>query len=256
MGTSGVVRQLQDKARFGLSLYSAADGNPTCPILKTVAPAMSNFDAINSTYTAHSPLEDTPTGASLTAMIPILEAVTEPGPKIVVLATDGEPDTCAVKDPDGRPEARQESIAAAQAAQTAGIDTYVISVGDAVAQAHLQDMANAGVGLPIGGTQAAPFFRALSPQELINAFNAIVSGVRSCNFALDRTIAPADVPTGTVTLDGAPLQHGTDWEVLEDGQTLELRGAACEQLMAGGNHVVEAEFECGGDGDGGDGPIG
>jgi hypothetical protein len=80
-----------------------------------------------------------------------------------------------------------------------------------------------------------------------------MSGVRSCNFALDRPIDAAAVSGGSVTMDGQALQHGTEWTVSEDGQTLEIVGPACDAVMAGGNHVIDASFPCGG---GGGGPIG
>jgi hypothetical protein len=244
-GTTGLVKRLNNQVRFGISLYSGRDGNAVCPILAGLPPALGNYRDILDLYRPLDPIEDTPTAPSIAAAQSSLAAVQETGPKIIVLATDGEPDTCAVPDPDGLPEARADSVAAAQAAHAAGIDVYIISVGDEVSQDHLQDMANAGVGLPVGGAERAPFYQALEPGALIDAFDTIIGGVQSCTFALDGTVDLDRASEGTVTLDGVALDFGTEWR-LPDERTLEILGEACDTLLAGGEHDVKAEFECGG----------
>jgi hypothetical protein len=68
--------------------------------------------------------------------------------------------------------------------------------------------------------------------------------VRSCTFALEGRVDPAQAEYGLVTLDGVELAFGTEWH-LSDEATLELLGEACAQVMEGGDHTVEAEFTCG-----------
>jgi hypothetical protein len=244
---NGLVKRLEDQVSFGLTLYTGADGNPTCPILNQVAPSVRNYTAINSEFSSRSPLEDTPTGESLTAVSEYLASLPASGPKAIVLATDGEPDTCADPDPDGQPAALAMAVSAAQGAHSLGIETYIISVGDEVSDSHLQKMANAGVGLDPDGAQKAPFYRALSPVQLEDAFDGIVAGVRGCSFELDEPADSADA--GTVTLDGRSLELGSEWQ-LKDPSTIELLGSACDELLDGGDHAVQAVFECGDDGDG------
>jgi len=256
--STGVVKGLEDRVRFGAALYTSKDGfagtealegQPagTCPMIAQVAPALGNHAAIDAMYAPKMPVSDTPTGASIVAVTSILVAVNEPGPKIIAIATDGEPDSCSIPNPADdteRAATRQEAIDAAQAAFTAGIQTYVISVGDQVGAAHLQDMANAGVGLPVGGTANATFYQALSPDQLITAFDDIISGARTCVFTLDGQVSDVDNSGGTVTIDGLELTEGTEWR-LNDASTIEILGDSCQQLLAGGQHAVEAEFECG-----------
>jgi hypothetical protein len=245
--TTGLVQRLQNDVRFGLALYTSDDGfsnGGTCPIIAQAPPAVGNYQTIFDLYEPLEPIEDTPTAASLAVAQGTLAGVDEPGPKIIVLATDGNPDTCTVPDPDTLPQARADSVAAAQAANAAGIDIYVVSVGNEVSETHLQDMANAGIGLPVGGAEQAPFFRALEPDGLVAAFDTIIGGVRSCTFALDGNVNVNDADEGTVTLDGAPLDFGTEWDLV-DSSTLQILGAACDTILAGGDHVVEAEFDCG-----------
>ncbi len=164
-----------------------------------------------------------------------------PGRKVIVLGTDGEPDTCAEPNPQN---GQDESIAAAQRAFDAGIRVYVVSVGDDVGEAHLQDMANAGAGLPVGGTDNAEYFVALNPQELVDAFGTIVGGVAGCVFTINGEVDPAKASLGLVALDGDELEWGVDWEML-DGKTFEVYGEACEIIKDGSLHHVSAAFPCG-----------
>jgi hypothetical protein len=241
---TGAVAQLADKVRFGLLLYSGHDGNPSgaCPTLRDVGPALDNYAAIDAVYGPSVPGTGTPTGAAMRAAAPALAAVTEPGPKLLILATDGEPDNCAEPSQDSSPAARGEVIAAVQAAHGDDMKTYVIGVGADVSESHLQEVANAGRGLPTGGPDNATYYRALDTASLVAAFDEIISGARGCVFELDGRI-DGDVVEATVTLDGQVLDRGTDWQI-RDGNSIELLGAACESVLAGGSHVVEATFVC------------
>ena len=236
----GVVKRLEQEVRFGMALYTADNG--VCPIIEQMAPAMGNFLPLRNLYAAYDPVDETPTAVSIDAMVNTLSGIQETGPKIIVVATDGEPDTCEVPDPDGLPAARSAAVGAAQRAHAAGIDVYIISVGDQIAQSHLQDMANAGVGKTLGGPDNAPYYQAFNADALVGAFDTIIGGVRSCTFAMDGRVDPAQAEYGTVTLDGRELTFGTDWH-LTDESTLELLGEACTTVM-NGDHTVEAEFTC------------
>jgi len=237
----GVVKRLEQEVRFGIALYTADNG--VCPIIEQIPPAMGNFEPLRNLYFQYDPVDETPTAVSIDAMVQTLSQVQESGPKIIVVATDGEPDTCEVPDPDGLPEARSAAVGAAQRAHQAGIDLYIISVGDQVAQSHLQDMANAGVGKALGGPDNAPYYQALGADALVGAFDSIIGGVRSCSFAIEGQVDLSQADQGTVTLDGRQLAYGTEWD-LTDASTLELLGEACSTVM-NGDHTVEAEFTCG-----------
>jgi hypothetical protein len=118
-------------------------------------------------------------------------------PPIVLLATDGLPDTCADIDENGNTVAQNLSISETQRGFTMGIKTYILSVGNQVGAPHLQRLANAGAGLdPATGT--APFYTANDPAQLSAALQAIITGALSCDF--DLTSPVADPTTGA----GAP----------------------------------------------------
>jgi hypothetical protein len=97
--STGVLRALEGDLRFGLAMYTGHDGNRsgTCPILRPPIPvALNRVDAIAAALNAAMPDDDTPTAESVTAVAQMLRAIPpseEPGARVIVLATDGEPDT-------------------------------------------------------------------------------------------------------------------------------------------------------------------
>lgn len=246
--TDGILPALESEVRFGATLYTSHGGNlegEACPLLESIPPGLDQADEIAGLLRDNGPDGDTPTGESITAVVAALAAAPDPldGPRIIVLATDGEPDTCAVPNPQ---EGQEESVAAAQAAYAAGVRIFILSVGSDVGEDHLQDMANAGSGLPVGGPTEAPYYVANDPAELAAAFRTIIGGVRSCTLTLDGEVAPADRPLGDVRLDGTPVPYDEEngW-TMPDGHTLELRGTACAQYLGAGAPTLTAEWPCG-----------
>lgn len=241
---TGLVKALESDVRFGLALYTSEDGNAggTCPMLTEVPITLGNYDAIDAVYSLAHPKGDTPTGESIDAVAAKLDAVSEPGPKVIVLATDGEPDTCAVPNPQ---HGQSESIAAAQAAFAKDIRTFIISVGSDVGVQHLQDVANAGVGLPVGGPDKAPYYVGLNQQALIDAFTNIIQGVRTCVFTLNGKVDPTMASQGKVTIDGQSISYGgSDGWKLNSPTEIEIVGASCD-LVQTGEHTIAITFPCG-----------
>lgn len=241
MDDDGIVASLEDQVRFGFSLYTG-DAGGTCPRLAEVDIALGNYAAIEAVYDPANPGGETPTGDSIMALLPELVAFAEPGPKAIVLATDGEPDTCEVPNPQ---QGQGEAIAAAQAAFSMGVSLYIIAVGDDVTTDHQQDMANAGVGRPLDTDNDAPFYEANDQQALEDAFLEIINGVRSCVLTLDGTVDPERADEGHVFLDGMELgfEEPNGWR-LNSPTEIELLGTSCEAIQDG-NHTVTGEFGCG-----------
>jgi hypothetical protein len=238
--STGIVKLLENEVRFGLALYTGTDNE--CPKLTEVTMALGNYNAIDAVYGQAAPDSETPTGESIDAVVTTLVPYTEPGPKVIVLATDGEPDTCAVPNPqNGQPEA----VAAAQNAHAQGIETYIISVGATVSVGHMQDMANAGKGVPVGGSQNEPYYQALDQQALYDAFQTIIYGVRPCTLQLNGTVDPSKAGQGSVSLDGNPLGYNDpDGWKLNSPSEIELVGAACDAIKEG-DHSIDINFPCG-----------
>lgn len=244
VGPDGVVTQLQSSIRFGISLYA----NPmagTCPAVQSLPPELDAAGEISQLFGAEMPGGDTPTGESIEQITGELLADVWEGEKVMVLATDGEPDTCEVPEPMNQAETdtvRAVAVDAVAAAYAAGIRTFVISVGPEIAEEHLQDLANAGVGAQAGDPDAQ-FYVANDTASLVAAFNAIVAGLRPCTFALENPLPAALAPSCTLTVNEAPFPHDDPdgWVVQADETTLELQGAACDAIQEG---VVAIELQC------------
>jgi len=173
-GPDSAIKPLQDQIYFGYASYKGLKGtsetDPACATMTTVAPALSNFDAIDKVYKAvgdsytpsNPPKWETPTDYAITYAVGELQKFMPmpPGPKYILLVTDGNPNTCVVQDPQC---GQDYAIKAVQDAYAAGIGTFVLGVGDIVVNGnsgcmgtgarcgldHLQDIANAGVGAPV-----------------------------------------------------------------------------------------------------------
>jgi hypothetical protein len=251
----GAVTKLQATVRFAAALYHSVDGNTkggTCPIITrstgTGQPVLNNRKPIDDLLAQNKPVQDTPTAESIDAVVKEMKSWTAAGPdaqsspRVLVLATDGNPDNCS--DPDAHNAASQKmSETAAQNAFKAGIQSYVLSVGSDVSESHLKRMANAGLGKPLDPSDA-PFFRGNNPAELVKAFDTIIRGLRTCIFTLDQAVQAQYAQSGTVTLNGSKLTWNTDW-VLKDDKTIELKGSACKTFKDTDTVNLQASFPCG-----------
>jgi hypothetical protein len=250
----GVVKQLEGEVRFGLALYSETSA-PTCPeLVEVMPPALNNYSAIDAVYAPEQPASDTPTGESLSAVANELASFQESGPKLIILATDGDPDRCA--NPDGHDQISKDlSTAAAEAAYAQNIETVIVAVGDEVSAQHQQDMANAGSGKPVPATYpcdpvtdpmtCAPTYQPTTKQDLVDAFVAIINGKRTCVFTLNGSVQPGKECDGTVTLNGMeiPCNDPNGWQ-LNSPTEIEFVGSACDTIMNDPNVTVEATFPC------------
>lgn len=234
--TTGLVTRLQSQVRFGLVLYTSVLRGGTCPeLIDVLPPALDARDAIDAVYSTNPPGGATPTGESLSLVVTDLQGMTlPPGPTIILLATDGEPNTCAsTMDMTG---GQAMAIAAARAANTAGFPVYAIGVGTDVSQANLSMISQAG-----GGGDA---YSVNDPASLARDLEAIVGNVVSCTVTLNGMINPATACQGTVTLGGTviPCNDPNGW-VATDETHIELRGTACDQLTAAGGGLTGV-FPC------------
>ena len=225
--------------------------------------------------------EDTPTGDSIDALVSWIETPgnTPPaeGPTVIVLVTDGAPDSCEIPDPSGGSETnetREEVVTAATAARAgAGIDTFVLWVGDLNSgsiQNHLKEVANVGTGLPRdtgvptpngeepeNPAEGAPFWVGDREATLQAALNNIIYDSISCEIEIDKPFNPTTIQEacddGVVTLNGNPLECGVDWQIRDEPpyNVFELLGgvedpdSACGIFKIQPGAELEATFPCG-----------
>jgi hypothetical protein len=289
--TTGVVKGLQNQVRFGFTSYNSITQpmlDTECPKLKRVDFGLNNYDAIKTSYTnvGVTPIGnfkwETPTGESIVKVTETLKAYapTPPGPKYILLVTDGNPDTCANRDPQCGEDA---SIKAVQDAYAAGIGTFVIGIGDILVnnagcvgrcgKDHLQDIANAGVGLPVAANStenayqactgspanvkgkyasgdggevpgSAPFYTPTGQAELTAALTALLNSVASCTFEMNAKVT-GDPSLGTVKVGGTMLTYAdpNGWKLEDNHYSVTLQGTACSQFRAGGNDL-SITFPC------------
>lgn len=265
----GIVKKYENDVEFGLALYGANNGNEKppavaeCPIMKTVAFAKGNHAAIEAVYAPELPIDDTPTPDAVLAAagldpagIPLdggFAATPTGRPKIIVLATDGEPGRCGSFDSlelTGAPASQQAVVDAVTAAYRAGIKTFVITVGDSVSESHQQKVANAGFGYFPGGADAgpdaqAPLVRTTSQAQLAAAFDSIIFGVRSCSFKLAGSVVPGTEGQGEVKVNGASVTlNSPDGWKLNSPTEIEFVGAACTTIKTS-DAKVSVRFPCG-----------
>jgi hypothetical protein len=236
--TNGIVTALQSKAYFGATTYDCNGDNPRF----TSRPrALNNADMIRALLTPTPGNSDTPTAAAIQAAVASFATTPPPAgsPPLIVLATDGLPNLCGNTNNDQT----QESVDAAKAAYTAGIRLIPLSVGNAIGDAHLQNVANAGAGVTTGMPNA-PLYKANNPAELAAAFNTIINGVVSCDLTVNGSLDQTQAAGGDVRLNGRSLTFNTDWQLIGD-HTIRLLGAACTELKTAANPVVNGTFPCG-----------
>lgn len=237
---SGLVTGLESSVRFGIAMYSNDTRTVACPDLNTVPCALNNAESLEAEFTLRTPPRgETPTGQSISAVLGTIDTLVPTrdatSPTIFVLATDGEPNTC--EDGTDRETGRRLTVEATTAAYDLGINTYVVSVGAEVATAHLQEVANAGVGAP-----GAAFYVANDTAALVSALRTIIGGVVSCDVRLEGMVEPSLACEGSVRLGGSAINCGTDWMLLDDGSTIRLVGSACDRLQDG--ETLTAAFPC------------
>lgn len=239
----GVVGDFEDRVAFGAVFYTTGSAPTGCVLdLESVALARRNYADIRHRYGKLSPTGGTPTADSVAATVAVAAAsdVTG-GPKILVLATDGAPGSCAPRADAATLEVEREVAHAF----SKGIKTFAISIATATDIAHMQRVANIGAGIPATSTTPAPLYTAASQAELGLAFSTILSEVpRSCVFSLNGRVKAENAGRGSVTLAGQPLALGdpNGW-VLRQADQVELVGAACAQVQAG-EDALTITFPC------------
>jgi hypothetical protein len=247
VGTNGLVRRLDSIARFGLSLYwkpgesspSMSDGE-MCASADGVAitQILDNAVSIAARFAANDPNGYTPTAEAIETVTNSLVAAPPPeGPTVYLLATDGLPNGC---DEDGESVDRDNSVNAVERAFGLGIKTFVLGVN--FDDDHLQDLANAGQGVPSGAT----LWTADSVSELETALEQIIVQNIPCTASLtDGTIDTSQACDGEVRLNDEVLacnDHERGWRAL-DGRTIEMTGSACVDWRAGAADL-RAVFPC------------
>lgn len=219
---------------WGLKLFSSPRGFDSCFVSSGVDVGISDGSAAVATAIAGAnPLNSTPTAKAVTAATAYLQALKDQHAKVMLLATDGEPN-CRPGSLDPSAPDVDGTLTALQAAVAAGIRVYVIGIGPSVG--NLDNFAKAG------GTEH--YFPATSAAELAEALGAISRVVSSCTFTLSQL--PPDPSNVAVYLDGKLVAKDptNGWAFGAGNQTVMLNGGACTAISAGAGGKVQVLFGC------------
>jgi hypothetical protein len=252
--TDGVVPKLQGLVKFGLAVFGTMQ---TCPLpLGIIDPVLNNAPMITSGMPAMAPGLFTPTGPALDMIVDRLPDPTlvppdghSVGPQIVVLATDGDPNTCGSTDPLAfmPPTTNyQPSLDAANKLKAKHLRMFVISVGNDAGKAHLQQMANIGAGMDPSASPGAMVYYPENPAALAMTLSDLIGKELSCDVELKgKGVLKGQECKGTVMLNGATLEcNGDNGWSLTDATHIALKGTACETFKAPAASMLHANFPC------------
>jgi hypothetical protein len=218
---------------WGLKLYSTTGNGCDVNDGVEVQVAANTASAIMSQIQRTKPNGNTPTAAAITKATAYLKTLTDPNNKVILLATDGQPNCkpgasrTSESDVDG-------TLDAIKAAYAAGFFVYVIGIGPSVG--NLDNFAVAG-----GTTKHYP---ATSPDQLAAALASISVAVASCTFSLNTV--PPDVNNVAVYLDKAlvPQNAANGWSFGASSQVIVLNGSTCDRIKASTGSIVQVLFGC------------
>lgn len=251
-----VVAATNASISWGLKAFPEGEGKECIPesvtsaVPVTIAP--NNAASVTAQVMALTPEGNgTPTGDAVKAAVTYLKGLTDPNPKFILLATDGEP-SCAGTS-EGSTNARTYAVEAVTEAASAGIKTVVVGVATTKSSATqaLNDMAIAGEMPQVSADPAAPkYYLASTKDELVRALVEITGQVSNCVF--DLTSKPPDPSNIAVVVDGqkAPRDatHANGWDYIGDEYAqVEVFGAWCENIKSATANSVNFVFGCPGE---------
>ena len=220
---------------WGLKMFSSPSQNSACGVTQGVEVPVGggSSNALQTAISNVSPNGNTPTASAISAATAYLRNVTDTNAKVILLATDGEPN-CKAGSRDTSTSDVDGTTTAIADALTAGYKVYVIGIGPSVG--NLDNFAQAG------GT--GHYYPATSAQDLANALASISAAVSSCTFEMSQT--PPDVNNLAVYLDGALVSKNSTngWSFGATSQTVILNGTTCAQITSGAATKVQVLFGC------------
>jgi hypothetical protein len=252
-GVNEVVTATDASVSWGLKVFPEGEGSEciaasvTSAIPVPIAPA--NAAAVTAQITGTTPEGNgTPTGDAIKAAVTYLKSLTDPNPKFILLATDGEP-SCAGTS-EGGTNARRYAVEAVAEAAAAGIKTVVVGVATTKSSATqaLNDLAVAGqMAREDADPLATKYYLAGTKDELVRALQQITGQVSSCIF--DLTSVPPDPSNIAVKVDGmkAPKDttHTNGWDYTgTNNLQVEVYGAWCDQIKGATANTVNFVLGC------------
>ena len=258
---NGVVRTMEGLIQFGLVIYAGeyltpvAGGRGECPVPGiVVGPGLNNYAKIEAAFPRNSPGRYTPTGNALQLVCEAMPGAEEDmTAQYVVLATDGQPNSCGGgnwggnEDTNTDTSAEQTVLDAATFCCSKGVRLYVFSLasGGAEYQAHLQQVADIGACGSVTGS--ATVYSPADPAALSTALGGLMGAALTCDVTLNGSVVSGKECEGEVLLNGSPLgcndSSGNSW-ILLNPTTIRLQGLACDRFKNDPTATISATFPC------------
>ncbi len=257
-----LARGIGARAKFGAAMFPAPGKDQCAPGKEVLKPRLGDVPTASGAngpttsalmhVTNVLPSGGTPTGATLTALLPGVKALT--GDTFVVLATDGAPNcktstscgidqcvpnieghvcqplaNCCAAEP-GNCLDGDATVEAAHAYAASGIPLYVVGIPGSAPYASLLDAVAVAGGTAQSGAQK--YFRVDDKTQLLSALRKVAAKiVATCTF--DLTEPPADPNAVNVYFDQTvvPKDPANGWSL--EGKRVTLLGTACEKVLGG-----------------------
>lgn len=243
-----VVAKTAGMIRWGLTYFPSATGlQDPCAVNSAVSVPVADgsASAIISSTAATMPGGLTPTAAAIAAASTYLSGLSEPNPKYILLATDGQPNCASAA--NAVTDDTTGAVQAVTTAKGAGTGVFVVGISTAgtTADTTLNKLAVAG-GYPLTGARA--YYSVSSTADLVSALGTITQRIAvGCTFPLGK-VPPAPDNIG-IYADGTKItrdtSHANGWDYNAAMTAVTVYGATCDSLMAGRIKTVQAFIGCG-----------
>jgi hypothetical protein len=234
-GTTPLLTGLQSKAQFGASVYLGPTAG-TCPSFHASPCTINNMAGVKNAVDMGNINGTDPLPETLLALHDSFGNVTGE-PKVIVVATDGTPNSCGNPNVDHTQQAVDQTLANFNDKH---ISLYVIGLGG-VDTTFLQKIANAG----LGSTTNVPYYSTNSAEDVQAGYTSVFNAILDCKLTIDGTIDVAQASLGTVKSNGTALVYTSDWIAVDD-HTIQLVGGACTAYnTAATAPEITATFTCG-----------
>ena len=219
---------------WGLKFLNPSSGS-TCTVTKTieVPVAADSASKIQTQIGAVTLSLGTPTAAALTAATDYLKTLSDPNEKVILLATDGEPN-CGGNPASVNTDDVTGASNAAAAANTAGFPVYVIGIGPSLS--NLTQLASNG------GTK--DYYPVTSPDQLASALSSIGKTIGSCKFTANQEPPDSGNIGVYVNKNIVNKDDNNGWKFGASTQEIVLTGSYCDQMTSGNDATVQILFGC------------
>ena len=230
-GLNAVLTSSSTDVNWGLETFNS---NGSCTVDPPEVPiAPGSATAVQTFIAGITPNGNTPTRLAISTAVTYLKTLTDPNPKYILLATDGEPNCLSGTSGGGGGGTGASDLQGTQdaitAAFNAGYKVYVLGVGPETTNLNALAVA--------GGT--IQYYPALTPDALTAALATIVGSVVSCSFGLGK--APPVPSNVAVQFNNdstlwAPhdTSHANGWDYTTPADTtIQLYGTWCDDVTSG-----------------------